>query len=377
MQKAFRFRLEPNREQRQMFVRFAGCCRFIFNHGLAASKEAYEKSGKSISYTDQCKALTILKQVPGMEWLREVDAQVLQQALKDLDSAYQHFFRRLKRGTASGFPRFKRKGLKDAFRYPQRVKVKNNRVFLPKIGWVRYRNSRPIEGRLLQATIKREGDHWFICIVCDVEVASAPQTPTEASSVVGIDVGLKRFATLSEGTAIENPRFFRYARAELKSAQRALTRKRRYSKSWLRQLRRVVKIYAKVRNRRNDFLHKLSTQIVKNHDAIVVENLNINGMVKNRRLSAAICDVGWGKFIDMLKYKAAWAGKSFVQVGRFSPTSQTCSQCGARRPMPISLRMYECEECGLKLDRDLNASRNIRAAGLAVLGIVPNACGGA
>ncbi|MDB5101642.1 MAG: putative transposase in snaA-snaB intergenic region [Cyanobacteria bacterium RYN_339] len=370
--KTFRFRLEPNAGQRQLFARFAGCCRFVFNQGLAARKASYETEGKTLSYADQCKALPDMKKAEATAWLRKVHSQVLQQALKDLDAAYQHFFRRVKGGEVPGFPRFKKKGQKDAFRYPQGVKAEAGRVYLPKIGWVAYRDSRPVEGVILQATIKREGEHWFVSLACEVELQDPAPLPVTEERAVGIDVGLKSFAVLSDGTAIENPRYLKSALAKLKQAQRRLARKTKRSNNWKKQVAKVVKLHIQVKNARKDFAHKASTVIVKNHDVIAVEDLNIKGMVKNRRLSRAISDVGWGLFLDMLAYKAAWAGKHFVKIGRFEATSKTCSTCGEKKAMPLSVRTYACGGCGTVMDRDWNASLNIRAAGLAVL----NACGG-
>jgi putative transposase len=371
--KTFRFRLEPNALQRQLFARFAGCCRFVFNHGLAERKASYETDGKTLAYADQSKTLPVMKKAEKTAWLGEVHSQVLQQALKDLDAAYQHFFRRMKKGDVPGFPRFKRKGQKDAFRYPSGVKVENGRVYLPKIGWVRYRNSRNVEGKILQATIKREGEHWFISLACGIALPDNAPTPITEERAVGIDVGLDSFCVLSDGTEIGNPRFLKKALGKLRHAQRLLSRKTKQSNNWKRQVAKVVRLHVSVKNSRKDFAHKVSTAIVKNHDVIAVEDLNIRGMVKNRYLSRAISDVGWGMFLDMLKYKAEWAGKHFVRIGRFLATSQICSKCGEKRPMPLSVRTYACGECGVEVDRDWNASLNIRAAGLVVL----NACGGA
>lgn len=371
--KTFRFRLDPNAEQRKQFARFAGSCRFVFNHGLAARKSSYETQKKQLSYIDQCKTLTALKKCEQTAWLGEVHSQVLQQALKDLDAAYKHFFRRLKAGEeAPGSPRFKKKGQKDAFRYPQGIKVEAGRVYLPKIGWVKYRNSRPIEGEILQATVKREGQHWFVSLACHVELPDPALVPVTKENSVGIDMGLKKFAVLSDGTEVENPLFLKTKLSQLKRAQRRLTRKTKHSNNWKKQMAKVIKLHIKVKNSRRDFAHKTSTAIVKNHDVIAVEDLNINDLVKNRHLSRAINDAGWGLFLEMLRYKASWAGKHFVRIGRFEPSSKTCSTCGEKKSLPLSIRTYECG-CGMVLDRDLNASLNIRAAGLAVL----NACGGA
>lgn len=370
--KTFRFRLEPNATQRQLFARFAGSCRFVYNWGLAAREQAHQAQ-KALTYAEQCGALPAMKKATETAWLKEVNAQVLQQALMDLDRAYQQAFRRIDAGAEPGFPGFKKKGQRDSFRYPQGIRLSEGRVFLPKIGWVRYRDSRPVVGRIRQATIKREGAHWFVCLVCDVEVASKVPVPTDDTRIIGIDVGLKNFAVLSDGTEIENPRFLKTALAKLRKAQRRLRRKTKRSRSWERQMTKVIKLHIKVKNSRKDFAHKVSSAIVKNHDVIAVEDLNILGMVKHRTLSRAIADAGWGQFLTMLTYKATWSGKHLVRIDRFLPTSQVCSACGAKKAMPLAVRTYRCDECGLELDRDWNASLNIRSAGLAVL----NACGGA
>lgn len=371
--KTFRYRLEPNAGQRELFLRYAGCCRFVFNHALEERVAAYEAGAVSLSYKEQCKRLPELKVAEDTSWLAEVQSQVLQQALKDLDAAYRHFFRRVKAGETPGFPKFRKKGRKDAFRFPQGVKVNDSRVYLPKIGWVRYRESRALEGRICQTTIKREGERWFVHLACEVNLPAPPPVAVTEEGSVGIDVGIKRFAVLSDGTEIENPRFLAKALAKLKRGQRALSRKEKRSKNWEKQRAKVAKLYLHVKNARKDFAHKVSTAIVKKHDVIAVEDLNIMGMLHNRSLSFAISDVGWGMFLRMLQYKAEWAGKHFVRIGRFVATTKACAACGQKQPMPLSVRTFACGVCGTVIDRDWNASLNIRSAGLAVL----NACGGA
>lgn len=368
--KMFRYRLEPNREQRVTFARFAGCCRFIFNHGLAARKAHYELHGRTPTYVDQCRELTQMKKVEETAWLAEVHSMVLQQSLKDLDFAYKCFFRRLKSGKVSGFPRFKKKGQKDSFRYPADVKVEPQRVYLPKIGWVRYINSRPLEGKLLQTTVKRDGRHWFVSFVCKLDLPTPSQPESVVERAVGIDLGLKSYAVLSDGTEIENPKFLRRALRKLRREQRRLSRKKKGSANFQRQKRKLANVYLKVRQCRHDFCHKASTAVAKKYSLIAVEDLNIEGMTKNRHLSLSISDASWGKFTSMLKYKAEWAGKPFITIDRFLATSQLCSTCGGRKPMPLCLRTYQCGVCGAVLDRDLNASINIRDAGIAKLGSV-------
>ena len=373
IQKTYRFRLKPKVSQRILFARFAGSCRYMYNKGLALSIETYERKKKRLSYADLCKEVTRLKKLPETEWLSEPHSQALQQSLKDLESAFKHFFRRRKAGKKKlGFPVFKKRGNKDSFRYPQGVKVVAGKVFLPKIGLVSYFDSQPIEGKIAQATVKREGKHWFVNIACTLEQSVTPVSINESSRAIGIDVGIKHLATLSDGTHIENPKYLRNAQAKLAYEQRALMRKKKGSNNRRKQAAKVAQLHIKIKNCRKDVLHKASTDIVKNHDIIAVETLNISGMMQNHNLAQSIADVGWRSFQNMLEYKSKWQGKHFVKIPRFYPSSQTCSRCMAKQPMPLNIRTYNCAKCCAVIDRDLNASINILAAGHAVL----LACGG-
>lgn len=372
IQKTFKFRLEPTKAQQVLLSKFAGCARFVFNYGLSIFKEAFENKNKLPSYTDIANKLPKLKKSEDTAWLAEVHSQILQQSLKDLESAIKHFFRRIKeKKEKPGFPKFKKKGMHDAFRYPQGIKCANGKVFLPKVGQVPYRDSRPIDGVIKQATIKREGKHWFIAIVCEVEHA-IQRVPISQERAIGIDLGLLNFAHLSNGEEIENPRWFRSELACLAKAQRNLCRKKKGSNNRKKAAEKVGKIHRRITNKRHDFLHKQSTTIVKNHDVVAVEDLNVSGMIKNRHLALSIADVGWKTFLAFLEYKSNWMGKHFVSIDRFEPTSKTCSMCGNKQDMPLKIRTFVCSFCNMQMDRDLNASINIRSAGLAVL----NACGG-
>lgn len=311
-----------------------------------------------------------LKKTPETSWLKETHSQILQQALKDLDKAFQHFFRRLKGKEKPGFPKFKKKGDKDSFRYPQGFKFASGKIFLPKIGWIKYYDSRPIEGIVKQVTVKREADSWNIHVVCEIQVkVSRPLASVENS--VGIDLGLSNFAYLSNGEVIQNPTFLKNDLKKLRRYQRQFSRKKKGSNNREKFALRIARLHMRVRNKRKDFHHKLSTQIAKNHGVVAVEDLNINGMVRNRHLSRAISDAGWRSFLDFIQYKCDWLGKHFVKVERFFPSSKTCSSCGMQQTMSLSMRIYECSGCKVILDRDFNASLNIRAAGLSVL----KACG--
>ncbi len=376
-QKTFRYRLEPTRDQGQMFARFAGCCRYVFNLALAARKLAYEQAGKTLSFVDQCRVLTEWKKAEGTSWLAAVHSQVLQQALKDLDAAYQHFFRRVKQGETPGFPRFKKKGVKDSFRYSQGIKVHDGKVYLPKIGWVRFRNSRPVEGKIQQATIKRDGGHWFVCFSCEIRI---PDPVHASASAVGIDLGIVHFASVSDGMQVEPLGSFRKHQDRLAQAQRKLSRKRNRSRNFNKLKAKVQRLQAHIANAREDFLHKLSTTLCKNHALIVIEDLNVKGMSasaagtakepgRNVRaksgLNKSILDQGWGMFRSMLEYKAKWLGGQVIAINPAN-TSRACSACGETDADNRQTQAeFRCVQCGHSDNADLNAARNILRAGLA------------
>ncbi len=362
-----------------MFARFAGCCRYVFNLALAARKLAYEQAAKTLSFVDQCRILTEWKKAEGTPWLAAVHSQVLQQALKDLDAAYQHFFRRVKQGETPGFPRFKKKGVKDSFRYSQGIKVRDGKVYLPKIGWVRFRNTRPVEGKIQQATIKRDGDHWFVCFSCEIRI---PDPVHASTAAVGIDLGIVNFASLSNGTQIEPLGSFRKHEARLARAQRKLSRKRKRSRNLGKLKAKVYRLQAHIANARKDFLHKLSTTLCKNHALIVVEDLNVKGMSasasgtaekpgQNVRaksgLNKSILDQGWSMFRSMLEYKAKWLGGQVVAINPAN-TSRACPVCGeVDADNRKTQAEFRCVHCGHADNADVNAARNILRAGLARL----------
>jgi len=366
IQKTFSYRLKPSKNQSSLLAQFAGSARYIYNFGLALIKEALDNEQKVPQYVDIANMLPKLKEDPETEWLKKVHSQVLQQSLKNLENAFKHFFRRLRNKERPGFPRFKKKGDNDSFRYPQGTKCENSKVFLPKIGWVKYNNSRPIEGLIKQATIKREGQHWNIHIVCEVEI-KVNKVPLIADTAVGIDLGLKSFAYLSDGQVIENPGFLKKDSKKLRRLQRQFSRKKKGSNNQKKYREKLSKLHRSIKNKRKDFLHKHSTNIAKNHGVVAVEDLHTKGMVRNRRLARSISDAGWRRFVDNIAYKCDWNGKHFVKVDRFLPSSKQCSSCGNKQNISLQTRIYNCSLCKLKLDRDLNASINIRAAGLSVL----------
>ena len=370
LKKTFKFRLNPTCEQERQFLQFAGAKRWLYNWGLEQRKIAWEQGQQSVSLFAQQKWLTLLKTDEKTSWLREVHSQVLQQALQDLERAYTHFFRPLKsqNGQKPGYPRFKRRGEFDSFRYPQGVKLEEDRAWLPKIGWVGFRKSREIEGTIKQTTILRDGKGWHVCFSCEREVA----VPTiKTHNPAGIDLGLEYFAVIATEngeTKIENPRFLREDLNHLKFLSRQVSKKQIRSSNREKAKARLRVAHARVHNRRNDFLQRLSTQLVENQEALAVEKLAVSAMLEKapRGLAREIGGVGWRQFLQMLKYKCLHAGKAFVEMDRYFPSSQICSTCDKRNHLSLQERIYRCE-CGLVVHRDINSARIVRAAGMSVL----------
>ncbi len=378
IRKAFRYRLKPKGIQFRDFANFSGSCRYIYNKGLEERKTAYQQDQKTLSYFEQNIALTKLKQKEETRWLTEIHSQVLQQSLKDLDNAFRHFFRRVKEKQTPGYPRFKSKGIRDSFRYPQGVKIREDRAYLPKIGWVKFKRTREIEGTLKQTTISRRGDHWYISFSCEIEIPKLQKAPITEEKALGIDVGLIQYGVCAIGTknrllTIPSPKFLKTLLPRLRILSRRLSKKQKGSQNWKKARRQLAKLHAKIRHARENFAHQLSHMIVKSHDIICVESLNIRAMLENKeqKLARAISDAGWGQFLTYLKYKATEKGKHFVEAGKYFPSTQLCSRCRHKQKMGLSERIFSCESCHLTIDRDYNSAISIKSAGMSVL----NACG--
>jgi len=303
---------------------FAGACRWVYNRGLAVRIEAWEEKSASVSLFDQNKELSSLKKAEATAWLADIHSQVLQQALGDLDYAYTAFFRRCKSGEKPGFPHFRCRGQHDSFRYPQGVKVDGDRVFLPKIGWARFRRSREICGAIKQTSVVREAGHWYVCFSSELTVADPD--PVVMPSVIGIDLGLENFAIIASEEGIEevgNPRFLRKELSHLRFLSKQLSRKQKGSASRRKAKKRLQRFYLRIRRKRQDLLHKLSTRIVKSHDKIVVESLKVRQLLINapRALARSISDAGWRQFLQYLRYKCEHVGKEFVEAGEWFPST--------------------------------------------------------
>jgi putative transposase len=375
--KAYRFRIDPTAEQVAALSRYAGARRFVFNWALARRKETYEQTGKSTPWSDLSSELTELKTKPGFEWLKDIDSQLLQQALADCKRAFDNFFQK-----RAGFPKFKKKhSAHQSFRIPQRVKLANGRVYVPKIGWISVRQSQSCDLPLKSATFKREATgKWHVSLVVEFDLLDLPKPAIEPEAAIGIDVGFDRFATGSDGGVIENPRFFRKAERKIRRASRRFSRRKKGGANRAKARRALAIEYEKVANKRADFAHKFSTSVVNENSTIACETLNLKGMSKTK-LAKSVNDAAHRESLRQIEYKARWRNRNFIFIDRWFPSSQLCSGCGHRnQELSLSDRFWNCPACGARHDRDHNAAKNIRDEGIRILLAVGhteslNACG--
>ena len=374
MEKGYKFRLYPNEEQKAQIESTFGACRFVWNHMLELRDAAWKVNKTSLSSSDLMCHLTTLKKTT-CPWLYDVTAAALQQTIRDLDVAYGNFFRRCKKGSAKkGFPKWKKKNSgNQSYRVPSQSGKKacvidSGHVKLPKLGKVRCKVSRELEGRILSATIRRvPSGKYYVTFVCtDVP---EPDMPVESEQLLGIDVGVHDLMVRSDGVKIPNPKHLKASEKKLARAQRKLSRRKgarkgeKPSKNYLKQRRKVARIHERVANQRNDTIHKATTQAVRESQGIACESLNVKGMLKNHKSAKSTSDAAMGEMIRQLAYKCQWYGREFRQVDTFFPSTQTCGCCGAVTGPKgfdgLGDRRWDCPECGAHHDRDVNAANNI------------------
>ena len=375
MIRAYKYKMKPTASQQAFLNDCFGCCRFVYNHALAERIEAYKSSKKSLTFFDQCKALTKMKKQEGFTWLNNIPALSLNYALLNLNNAYTRFFK-----TKSGFPKFKsKKRSGDSVKFePNSTKYDfiNNKVRLPKLGWVKLCKGRTFDPSAVKqnsTTVSRDacGTYWCTVSLEDGTLPE-PKAKVREETAVGLDVGIRDFATLSDGTKIPNLRFSETQEKKIAGMQRCIARKQRGTKDkpasnrYLRFTRKLAVAHRRIENRRTDHLQQVSTTLIRQYKTICIEDLNVKGMMANHSLAGAIGSASWSRFVSMLEYKGEWYGVNVLKAGRFDPTSQTCSACGWKNTdmKDLSVREWTCPQCGARHDRDVNAAANIKEAAI-------------
>jgi putative transposase len=361
MLKAYKYRIYPSDEQKAIFAKQFGHCRWVYNWGLATKQKAYKETGKSPSKFDLSNLLPNMKKQPETEWLKEAGSQSLQASLEYLDIAFNNFFSK-----RSDFPKFKSKNNKQSYTIPSGTELDfdHGRLWLPKFKEsIKIKLSRQITGDIRKSTVSRNASgeyHISIIVETGTEIPVKPKLESK-TDVLGIDVGIKDFCVTSEGEVVENPKFLRSTHDRLVLLQRKLSHKQKGSKNRKKAQLKVAKLHQTIVSKRTDFLHKLSTRLVRENQAIAREDLNVKGMMKNHKLARAISEVAWTQFDSFTSYKTEWQGKWYLQIGRFEASSKTGNECGHYYGgLTLDQRSWKCPTCGIVYDRDVNAANNIR-----------------
>lgn len=380
MVRGYKTELDLTNEQRTACLKHAGVSRFTYNWGLARSKEAYRTTGKRPTAIELHRELNKLKQTK-YPWMYEVSKCAPQEALRDLEQAYKHFYRKMKlkqqgqfKGK-TGFPKFKKRSKAiGSFRLTGSIHIYHDAVQLPRLGRLRLHEHDyiPTDAKILDATVSEQAGRWFVSIQVEEDVVQPIPTSTSA---IGVDLGIKTLATLSDGITFENPRALKHALKKLTRLERAKSRRKKGSKNRAKARKAIAKIHARIANIRKDATHKLTTYLCKNHALVAIEDLHVAGMLKNHCVAQAVSDSNFGEIRRQLQYKSASHGTHLVVINRFYPSSKTCSGCGYVKPeLSLSERTYVCEDCGMVLDRDLNAALNVRTVAVSSIDTL-NACG--
>ena len=362
IKKAFKFRLKPTDEQLNVLAQCAGTARFAYNYGLARKKEAYKQTGQNISINEIIKEFPILKKTDEYSWLNDVAAYIPQQALKNLERGFVNFFEK-----RAGFPKFKKKySSAQSFRIPEGIKVRNGQVYIPRVGWIEMIEHRPIEGTIKNATFRANHlNQWFVSL--SVELIVRVPVEIEVSDCRGIDVGLKDIAVDDLGNKIEAPKFFRTSERKMRRASRKLSKAKKNGKNRGKARQKLAKLHNRIRNQRQDFLHQLTINFVRNNQAIGVEHLNVRAMSKTK-LAKSVLDASFGEIKRQFEYKGPWNLVPVVKIDTWFPSSKLCSACGQKnKELALKDREWRCASCGTHHDRDQNAGQNIRIESLRML----------